>query len=419
MKSFRLLSKVGSIAPLAVLLASPALGADSGGLKTDPANGISDSTIKIGWMGDESGPAASSEEPDIHGLQAYADFINTRGGILGRQFQIIDLDDKSRTDNATVNYRRLVNDEHVLVIADMAGSQVATPLAPAVMSARIPVVFPQQTTDAQLQVPYFFNLTSHYADSADVIVATAAKMVGGPSKLKMLVIRLSVPSGEEFNSYIQTSLKVQGGQYAGVATVDYTQEDYTPTIVQIKQAMASGANAIAVHSSPKNAAGLFNAMSKSGVSLPIVGQQSLAEPNLFKNGPPEIVAKFEAVQSILPSNSGVPGAKDMDAYVKTHPQYATEGLDLKFSQGWLSGWIIAEALRRAASENGGVVARDAMYKALSAKFDTGGLTCKLDFTGPMHYTPCATAMVWDGRSMVSKAGFDADSVVLRRQYGGK
>jgi len=404
---------------LIALLTNATFAADSGGLKSAPESGITDTAIKIGWMGDESGPAASIELPDIHGLQAYADFVNSKGGILGRQIQIVDLDDKSRPDNATVNFRRLVNDEHVLAIADMAGSQISTPLGPAIVAAKMPVIFPQQTTDAQLQTPYIFNLTAHYADQADVIVATLARMIGGADKLNLMVVRLSVPSGDEFDAYAQRSVKAQGGHYASAVTVGYTQEDYAPTVVQIKQAMASGANAIAFHGTIRNALGLFNALSKAGVSVPIAGIQSLAAPDIFKNGPADILAKFEAVQSALPPSANVPGAKDMQTYIQSHPQYANEGGEPYFSQGWLSGWVLMDALQRVATQNGGTVSRDSVYQALSSKFDTGGLTCPLDFTGPMHYTPCVTAMVWDGKGLVSKAGFAADSATLQRKYGLK
>src|ERR1051326_7614077 len=160
---------VMSIVLLAGCTAAPSAGGPAGGVKTDANNGVTDTTIKIGWMGDETAGGASVELPDLHGLQAYAEYINAKDGIAGHQLQVIDLDDKFTADNGTVNFRRLVNDEKVLAIAKMGGSQITTPLAPSVNTAKIPVVFPVQTIDAQLNAPNFFNITSHYADQADVL----------------------------------------------------------------------------------------------------------------------------------------------------------------------------------------------------------------------------------------------------------
>ena len=387
-------------------------------LKSDVESGITDTVIKIGWMGDESGATASSGLPMLHGLQAYADHVNSAGGLFGRKLQVIDLDDATKPDNARVNFRRLVNDDKVLAIANLGGSQVVTPLAQAVVAAKMPILFPVQTVDLQLQVPYFFNITSHFADQADVIVASAGRAVGGANKLKLFVVRLNVPSGEEFDGYVQKSLAKQGGSYGGNATVAFTANDFTPVVVAIRQAAEAGANAVALHGPSKTGIGIMSAMVRNGLSLPVVGIQALASPEVFTNAPAEAVAKFSAVQSVLPATSGVPGAKDIAAYVKAHSALAAEAGEPYFAQGWIAGLVFDQALRNAARDNAGAVNRDTLYKALQGKFDTGGLSCALDFTA-LHYTPCATTIGWNGKSLVANDEFQSFSSILRREYSLK
>lgn len=385
---------------------------------SNPANGVTDDSIKLGWMGDLTGPGAPVGVPNLRGLQAFASHINEKGGILGRKLQVLEIDDKFMPDNGTVNFRRLLNDDMVLAIANMGGSQITTPLGPAVNAAKVPVIFPYQTIDAQLKVPYFFNLTSHYADQADVIVAHGIKTVGGADKLKIFVARLNVPSGEEFDTYIKESLKVQGGEYMGSLTIVATQSEYTPTVVQIKQAIDKGANYIALHAPARSALGLFNTMSKLGVDVPIGGIQALATPDVFRRGPAEIIDDFVAVQSVLPPGSGEPGAKEMQAYIDAHPNYATDSLEPYFAQGWITGQVFKTAAENAAKANGGKLDRATLFEALKSKFDTGGLTCPLDFTtGEMKYTPCATTIVWNGKSLVAGEPFSTFSTVLRGKYG--
>jgi branched-chain amino acid transport system substrate-binding protein len=408
-----------SVVLLAGCTAAPRAGGGSpgGGVKTDANNGVSDTTIKIGWMGDESGPGASVELPNIHGLQAYAEFINAKGGIAGHQVQVIDLDDKFTADNGTVNFRRLVNDEKVLAIANMGGSQITTPLAPAVNTAKIPVVFPVQTVDAQMNVPYFFNVTSHYADQADVLVASAAKAVGSAAQLNLFVARLSVPSGEEFDQYVQRSLQSQGAKYAGNVTMDGTQTDFTPTVVQMKQAMEKGANAVVVHGPLSTGLGLFTAMSKASVTIPVFGINALVAPTLFQKGPSDVLSNFAAVQSVLPPNATVAGAKEIQDYLSANPKWNADGLEPYFTQGWITGSIIKQAAEKAAQDNGGTLTRATLETALSGKWDFGGLTCPLDFSANVKYTPCATAFGWDGKGLVAKQDFASFAPVLSKKYG--
>ena len=393
----------------ATLLLSAALSSSAsaqGSAKTDLANGVTDTAIKLGWMGDETAGGASVELPNLRGLQAYAAYINARGGILGRQLQIINLDDKFTPEGGRINFRRLVNDDRVLAIANMGGSHISTPLAPSVADAKVPILFPVQTIDAQLNVPYFFNITSHFADQADVMVASAAKAVGGADKLKMFVARLNVPSGQEFDSYIQRSLAVQKGTYVGAATMSITQTDYTPTVIEIRRAMEKGANYVALHGSLRTALGVLAAVSKAGIKTPIVGIQAHASPELFLKAPADVIAQFSTVQSVLPPSDASPGAKDMLAFVAANPNFAEFAKEPYFAQGWLTGVFLKAAAERAAQANGGALTRQTLYDALKTKFDTGGLSCPLDFTtGDRHYTTCSTTIAWNGKDLIATEPF--------------
>jgi len=410
------MTKTYLIAALAAAaLAVPAFGAEP--LKSD-LKGVTDTAIKVGWMGDETGGSASVQLPDLAGLQAYAAYINAHGGVLGRQLQIINLDDKWAPDNATVNFRRLVNDDQVIAIANIGGSQNSTPLAPAVHAAKIPVIFPVQTVDAQVQTPYFFNLIAHYADQADVIVAAAAKKVGGPSKLNMYVARLNVPSGQEFDEYAQRALKTQGARYAGTATMGATQNDYTPTVLQIKTAVEAGANYVALHGALRTAIGLLAALDKANVTVPVIGITAHAAPSLYKALSPEVIGRFTSIQSVLPPNSDSAGTRELQAYVKANPQRGDDALEPFFSLGWLTGEVLKQGIETAVKDTGGTLTRETLYRALSGKFDARGLTCQMDFTGDkMHYTACLTTFGWNGTALVPTEQFSTFDPVFQRKYG--
>jgi hypothetical protein len=232
----------------------------------------------------------------------------------------------------------------------------------------------------------------------------------------MFVVRLNVPSGKEFDLYIQRSLKAQGGAYAGVATISYTQTEFTPTIVQLRQAMDAGANVIAFHGATGNAIGFFNALSKTNIRLPIIGIFAVASPDLFKKLAPDFAKHVTAVASMIPALSGVPGGKDIRAFVAANPSYATEAQEPLFTEGWLTGQIFEQAAERAARDNDGILNRATLFEGLKTRFETGELSCTLDFTH-QNYTPCATVLSRDGNGLVAKDGFAAFEKVLQRKYG--
>ncbi len=100
----------------------------------NPDNGVTSDTITIGWMGDLTGPTASAQSYNAHGLEAYVECLNADGGVLGRQVEVVFEDDQYAAEAASVNYTKLVQDDKVLTIVNMGGSHISTQLAPQVES---------------------------------------------------------------------------------------------------------------------------------------------------------------------------------------------------------------------------------------------------------------------------------------------
>jgi ABC-type branched-subunit amino acid transport system substrate-binding protein len=181
-------------APTPTTSAAPATVPDN------PDFGVSSDTIKIGWMGDATGPTASAQALNLRGSQAYVAWKNANGGVAGRDLELVVKDDEFNAEKALTNWTSLIEDEKVLSIIHLGGSHISTALMPDVADTGIPVVGQPQNIDVQLETPNSYNNIAHYGDQADVATLRMAQGVGDIADVKVTVIQLELPSGDEWNS---------------------------------------------------------------------------------------------------------------------------------------------------------------------------------------------------------------------------
>lgn len=96
--------------------------------------------IKIGSILSVTGPAAFLGDPELKTLQLYIEEINKKGGLLGRQLQLVHYDDGSDAHKANGFTKRLIEDDKVdlLVGGTTTGSTMA--MVPLVERAGMPFV---------------------------------------------------------------------------------------------------------------------------------------------------------------------------------------------------------------------------------------------------------------------------------------
>ena len=96
--------------------------------------------IKIGSILSVTGPAAFLGDPELKTLQLYVEDINKKGGVLGRQLQLVHYDDGSDANKANGFAKRLIDDDKVdlIVGGTTTGSTMST--VPLVERAGVPFI---------------------------------------------------------------------------------------------------------------------------------------------------------------------------------------------------------------------------------------------------------------------------------------
>jgi branched-chain amino acid transport system substrate-binding protein len=96
--------------------------------------------IKIGSVLSVTGPAAFLGDPELKTLQMYVDDINKKGGVIGRQLQLVHYDDGSDAGKANGFTKRLIDDDKVDVLVGGTTTGATMSAAPLVEKAGIPFI---------------------------------------------------------------------------------------------------------------------------------------------------------------------------------------------------------------------------------------------------------------------------------------
>ncbi len=96
--------------------------------------------IKIGSVLSVTGPAAFLGDPELKTLQLYIEDINKKGGVLGRQLQLVHYDDGSDANKANAFGKRLIEDDKVDILVGGTTTGSTMSMVPLVEKAGIPFV---------------------------------------------------------------------------------------------------------------------------------------------------------------------------------------------------------------------------------------------------------------------------------------
>jgi len=121
MSSFRMRRVSMAVsATVGVLVGALALSGVSGAATAGSDRGVTDTTIKIGFISSKTGLAASTSGSSDVGCKARVGRQNAAGGVNGRKLEVEYVDDQSSAANLT-QAQSLVQNEHVyMVINDSA-----------------------------------------------------------------------------------------------------------------------------------------------------------------------------------------------------------------------------------------------------------------------------------------------------------
>jgi branched-chain amino acid transport system substrate-binding protein len=213
----------------AVSLAIAGVAASLPGLAQAQAN----QPFKIGFLASMTGSAAQSGFNGIAGVNLAVKEINARGGIMGRQVQVVIADDQSDPTAAVNEARRISSRDKVDAVVGPIASQLTLATLPVLTEAKIPSVSVSGSSAITPTVgPYHFSILPSSDAQAEAIAVHISQI------MKVKSAAVIHDAGAQTRSTVEalkTELGKRGIELKGVQEYALTATDLTPQLLTLRR----------------------------------------------------------------------------------------------------------------------------------------------------------------------------------------
>jgi branched-chain amino acid transport system substrate-binding protein len=189
--------------------------------------------IRIGFVTDLTGPAAQAAKDMVNGLTLYLDEIGAQ--MAGRKIELIVEDSAGRPDVALTKLRKIVEHDHVHLVAGVLFGHIGYAMAPKVEEYRIPALFTVTAADDLTQrLKYRWVIRTGWASSqpSHPFGEYAAKTLGYK---KVAVIASDYAFGWEVVGGFQRTFEENGGQVIQKLWAPLGAMDLAPFIAKLRR----------------------------------------------------------------------------------------------------------------------------------------------------------------------------------------
>lgn len=322
-------------------------------------------SIKLGQSLPLSGPLAELGSEYRDGALAYFNWVNSKGGVHGRNIELVTLDDAYVVEKTMANGRQLIDKEGVLAFFGMFGSANYSALMELVNERGIPSLAPYSGSD-ELRTknsPNTFWLRASYGDETEKIIEQLTTI--GVNRIA--VFYQDDAFGQAGLSGVEKALQKRNLKLQGSGVYDKTKNDVSEAV---KSIAAANPQAVVMISTYKPTAAFVKQMKKAGqipqfFALSVVGYKALqSELGTEVSGiaiSQVVPYPWAGTLSVVREFSALP----KEVQPKSGVTYTT-------FEGYLAAKVMVEALKRA----GPKPTREKLLAVLSGmrSFDLGGFT---------------------------------------------
>jgi len=334
--------------------------------------------IKIGGIFDLTGPTADVGQPYADGAKAYIDYLNSKGGVNGRQVELIDIDYAYDKTKALEAYNKLVKQDQVAAILGW-GTGDTEALKQMIAADKIPYIsgsYSEGLLDINL-CPYNFLVAASYSDQARIALKWIKDNWKESRKPRVALIYNDTPFGKSPVADAKKYAAQIGIDIVADEVVDLKALDATSQMLDLKQKKADFA---IVQGTSNLAATVLKDAKKNGLSTKFIGLNWAADEKVVKLAGPAADGYIGVIPFAFPDEN-VPGMAAIKAYLATKGQKLTDK-NQKFIQGWTSAMVMLEGVKRAGDKVTGETIKAGLESLKD--FDTGGLSAPVTFTAQSH-----------------------------------
>jgi branched-chain amino acid transport system substrate-binding protein len=245
------------------------------GLVTAPAPGWAQEPIRIGVIQPLSGPVAASGGFVTNGARIGADWINERGGVLGRKIQLYVEDNKSDPKEAVNAAEELIVRDKVVAIMGAWGSSMTLAAMPVVQKYGVPLLV---ETSSSIKItkqgnPWVFRISP----PSEMEAAGLEKVLGQDLRVMNAdFLAVNTDWGRGAVGAFGDVMKKYGGK---LHTVDYMDQAATDMYAQLTKIKNSPADWIIVTTDVGQIALIMKQAAELGIKKKLLTTGGSSAPN--------------------------------------------------------------------------------------------------------------------------------------------
>jgi branched-chain amino acid transport system substrate-binding protein len=315
--------------------------------------------IKIGVTGPFTGGSAPMGVSMRDGVKLAVADINAKGGVLGRQLQLVERDDEAKNERGVQVAQELINKEKVVGTVGFINTGVALASQRFYQDAKIPVmnnvatgsIITKQFVAPEQKDNYVFRTSANDTIQSAMIVDEA---VVRQKHTKVAILADSTNYGQLGREDLEHALAAKGIKPVAVEKYNLKDVDMTAQLLKAKQ---GGAQVVLTYGIGPELAQIANGMEKLNWKVPLIGSWTLSMGNFIDNaGKNGEGARMP--QTFIQDPNTAKRKAFIEAYQKT---YKVDRIPSPVSaaQGYDSIYLLAAAIKQAGSTDG-VKVREAL-----------------------------------------------------------
>jgi branched-chain amino acid transport system substrate-binding protein len=328
-----------------------------------PVEKKADAVIKIGHYGSMTGSEATFGQSTDKGIRLAVKEINAKGGIHGKQIELITYDTKGDSGEAGKAVTRLVTSDKVSAVLGEVASSLSLAGGAVCQQYKVPMISPSSTNPRVTQGrDYVFRVC--FTD--DFQAYGIAKFIHENLKLTKVAILYDQKQAysKGLRDYFTTAFKAMGGNIVLDQAYSGGDTDYS---AQLNAIRAAGAEIVFVPGYYTDGANIAIQARKAGIAVPLIGGDGWDSEQLGK------IAKDAIVGSYF-SNHSAPDQPSMQEFIgKFKAEYNNEIPDALTGLGYDAANILFESIKNAKDESPKSI-RDALATTAGFQGVTGAIT---------------------------------------------
>jgi branched-chain amino acid transport system substrate-binding protein len=346
-------------------------------------------TIKIGLITDKVGPAKGYAEPVAQGAVYAVKELNSRGGLLGRQVELLVEDDQGKPDVSATAARKLVDAGAAFILS--VSLTPATQQAQSVtLETKTPHMTPSNSGDTlttQITNPNFWQT----GPLASTQIATLLSYARNKNYKRVALVTENSALGQLTNQFFKAGLEKSGMQIVSEEVVSGGSTTADPQMQKVRAANPDALFMTGV-TTPENAL-ILRSYRQLGMKTPILANYNMSIP-VYSSIAKGLLDGVVFVDAFDPAKAET--QRFIDAFKR---DTGNEPYNLN-GYGYDGLMLAADAIKRAGSTDKDKV-RDAMQSTKGFAGVMGGVGTSYGFA--------------DGK----RTGFDVNGMVVRVYEGDK